>query len=498
MMLTFLSSSLYLALLCTPNFASASPHNKVQGPTIKWHSCNEDYSFPSDFQCTELEVPVDWKYPKGPKIRLFMNKAPAINLEERIGSLVLNPGGPGGAGSTFLANFAYNNVSGSSVYLREYFDLIGPDPRGTGLSAPIKCDPGLWNQRVSKQPRTEAAFDSMVAHWRELGLDCMKRTGASFNYSDTISAAHDLEAIRLALGEGGLNYLGFSYGTQLGSQYAEIFPSNIRSMVLDGATDHSFKKTSFPAVEVKDYEIVLDHFVEWASTNENSVLKGLNVSAMVDDVFAKAEEAPIPAPGCKQDSSSSSPCRPNVSGEEMKTITQEYILQQSTWGLLAEGVKEAHQGNATLLSKPWYTASSSTDFSQSAISCQDWMWNSSWAEWTNRQDLLRSVSPRLQGVSEVTAAQAVCLGWPSPVVNPEKPLNVTGVSTNILVVNALFDPETPYEMAVNLQTEIEGSVLLTRRGDGHTSYGLHGDTQRAIDNYLVNLTLPGVGTIYDT
>ncbi|KIW91116.1 uncharacterized protein Z519_08010 [Cladophialophora bantiana CBS 173.52] len=88
--------------------------------------------------------------------------------------------------------------------------------------------------------------------------------------------------------------------------------------------------------------------------------------------------------------------------------------------------------------------------------------------------------------------------WSSPVVNREKPLNVTGVSTHILVVNALFDPETLYEMAVKLWTEIEDSVLLTRRGDGHTSYSLHGDTQRAIDNYLVDLTLPGVGTVYDT
>lgn len=353
---------------------------------------------------------------------------------------------------------------------------------------------------MSKQPKTKAAFDSMVAHWRKLGLDCMKRTGTSFNHSDTISAAHDLEAIRLALGEGSLNYMGFSYGTQLGSQYAEIYPSNIRAMALDGATDHSFKKTSFPTVEVKDYETVLDHFIQWANTNETSILKGQNVSAMVDDVFTKAEKKPIPAPGCKQSAtSSSSPCRPDVSGEELKTMIQEYILVQRNWPLLSEGLKEAHEGNATLLSKPWYTTASNSDFSQNGISCQDWTWDTaSWAEWTNRQSLLRSVSPRLQGVSEVTAAQAVCLGWPSPVVNPERPLNVTGASTHILLVNALFDPETPYEMAVNMQTEIQGSVLLTRNGDGHTSYGLHGATQRAMDNYLVNLTLPAVGTVYDS
>lgn len=399
-----------------------------------------------------------------------------------------------------MANFAINNVSGASTSLREHFDLIGPDPRGTGLSAPIKCDPDLWNQRVSNQPKTKAEFDSMVAHWHKLGLDCMKRTGASFNHSDTISAVHDLEAIRLALGEGSLNYMGFSYGTQLGSQYAEIFPSNIRAMALDGATDHSFKKTSFPAVEVKDYETVLDHFIQWASLDKTSLLQGQNVSTIVDDVFAKAEMKFIPAPGCKQSASSwSSPCRPDVSGEELKTMIQGYILVQRNWPLLAQGLKEAYQGNATLLSKQWYTTVSNGDFSQKGISCQDWTWNkATWSEWTNRQSLLRSLSPRLQGVSEVTVAQAVCLGWPSPVVNPEKQLNVTGVSTHILLVSALFDPETPYEMAVNMQTEIQGSVLLTRNGDGHTSYGLHGATQRMMDNYLVNLTLPAVGTVYDS
>ena len=387
---------------------------------------------------------------------------------------------------------------GATANLREHFDLLGPDPRGFGLSAPTICDPSLWNQRISPLPQNEHDFNVLKAHWRSIGLDCMKRTGPSFNHSDTISAVHDLEAIRMALGEGKLNYMGFSYGTQLGAQYAELFPENIRAMVLDAVTDHSVEAVDFAASSMRDLETVFEHFIDWASHNETSALHGQNVTGLVQDLFAVATKQPIPALGCKQDMSSPAPCQADVSAEELRTNMQTYVSAPSTWAYLTEALSQAIEGNATLLSKTWYTTPSNLDFSTAAISCQDWTFEYTWPEWVNRDSLLRSVSPLLQGVSQISVAQAICLNWPSPVVNPEKPINITHASTNILLVNALWDPQTPYEWAVNLQRQIKGSVLLTRRGNGHTSYEDYGDTSIAMERYLVNLTVPATGTVYET
>ena len=149
---------------------------------------------------------------------------------------------------------------------------------------------------------------------------------------------------------------------------------------------------------------------------------------------------------------------------------QTYGSSISIWAYLTGALSQAIQGNATLLSKTWYTTPTNLEFSMAAVSCQDWTFDFTWAEWVNRDNLLSSLSPLLQGVSEVSGAQTICLKWPSPVVNPQKAINITHASANILLVNALWDPQTPYKWAVNMQRQINNSVLLTRRGDGHTSY----------------------------
>ncbi|OQV07199.1 hypothetical protein CLAIMM_11665 [Cladophialophora immunda] len=497
------TSFLLLALLAnSAPFTAASPVNSGQNTTLQWKKCPSESGWPSDFTCTEFTVPVDWEVPDGPKITLFMNRAPSTSQNKRIGSLFVNPGGPGGSATDLVNELVTLPQESASANLRNHFDLIGLDPRAVGLSTPTRCNPDLWNKRTSKLPKSESAFNEMLAHYRAIGLDCMAQTGPSFNHSDTISAARDMEAARVALGEGPLNYMGFSYGSQLGSQYAELFPGNIRAMVLDANTDHSVNETSFSIDELRDFETVLDHFIEWATTNDTSPLKGKDVGAMVDDLFTKADATPVPAPGCKQDNSTSAikPCRPDVTGEEMKYTIQDLIIFPFNYPALAQAFVEAFNGNATMMSQPWYTAPTHQDFSQLAIACQDWYHSSTWAEWVNRDNLLRSASPRLQGVTWTVFIQAMCQSWASPLANPPKPLNVThtGVSNPILLVNAFWDPQTPYSMAVNMQRGIQDSVLLSRKGDGHSSYSEHGATSRAMDDYLINLKLPAVGTVYDT
>src|SRR5262249_29590486 len=151
-----------------------------------------------------------------------------------VGSLFFDPGGPGGSGTqiVYVESLGFNLFSAAT---REHFDLIGIDPRGVGLSSPIRCDPALLNRQVPAFPKSEAEFRQVVERNRALGRSCRRLTGPLFEHVDTVSAARDLEVLRRALGQGKLNYLGLSYGSQLGSTYAELFPDKIRTLALDGA-----------------------------------------------------------------------------------------------------------------------------------------------------------------------------------------------------------------------------------------------------------------------
>lgn len=477
-------------------WAGHLPHFPVE--KLDWHPCPAEYNYPSDFECAELAVPVDWNHPNGDTITLHINMAPATHPEKRIGSLIMNPGGPGGSASFDTAVFSEHPDRGWSSELRAHFDILGPDPRGVNRSTPIRCTPDLWNKRVSRFPKTEKAFNEMMQYFKEIGEDCQHQTGPLFNHTDTISVAHDMEAIRVALNEGPLNYLGFSYGTQLGSQYAELYPQNIRAMILDAVSDHGIPETPYAEDELRDYELVVNRFFDWAKTTEISPLYGQNVPKLFDDLIERANENPIPAPGCTQKPDDPKPCRPDVTGEELLFQFQFAVSDDFKYPVAAEFLSEALNGNATGLSASWYTGPTNQDYSEKGNVCQDWFHNSTWTEWQNRYNRLLSISPHVKGVSWTTNVLSACQSWPAPIVNPPKPLNITSISTNVLLVNALYDPQTPYKYAVSLQRAIEGSVLLTRDGDGHTSYTVHGDTQRAMDDYLINLTVPEHGTILDS
>ncbi|OAA59707.1 Alpha/beta hydrolase fold-1 [Niveomyces insectorum RCEF 264] len=488
-----------LGFLC---FARAHPFALTgsNSTTLNWGKCPDEYNgtWPSSISCAELVVPMDWGNSLGPTITIMMNKAPATNSQKRIGSLILNPGGPGGSGMEFVANGVSGTGLSFSDELREHFDLIGPDPRGIGYSTPMRCNPDLWNKRVTIQPKNESEYESVLAYWRELGEDCKARTGPAFDHFNTDNTARDLEAIRIALGEGPINYFGMSYGTALGSRYLELFPGNIRTLLLDAVCDSALNETSFSSTELQSYEVVVDHFAAWAGANESSPLHGRDVGALLDDLFTRADKTPVKAPGCHQDNSTALQCRPDVTGEEMRFNLQLLLLYPIQYPTTAQAVLEAANGNATQLSTEWYVQDRNVVFSEKGVACKDWPSSSTWAEWQLKTYLLKSISPHLQGINWDTGIQMSCQAWPTtPTGNPHN-IQVSSASAPVLLVNSLYDTETPYSWAVNQQRGIDGSVLLTRDGDGHSSYVLFGDTQKAMDAYLVNVTVPEPGTVYSS
>jgi pimeloyl-ACP methyl ester carboxylesterase len=214
--------------------AAAVPAGAVNSGTssIVWTPCPQQPSF----DCATITVPVDWANPVGPTVDLALARSRATDPARRIGSLVINPGGPGGSGVDFVMRMPPT----LSANLRAQFDIVGFDPRGIKRSSPVQCDSDLIAQQSALfYPRNATEFDTLRSVNQQLGQNCVKHSGPLVEHVDTASVARDLEAIRAALNEGNLNYAGFSYGTLIGEQYAELFPRNIRAMLLDSNIDHS-------------------------------------------------------------------------------------------------------------------------------------------------------------------------------------------------------------------------------------------------------------------
>lgn len=391
------------------------------------------------------------------------------------------------------------------------YDVIGLDLRGIGLSTPVKCDPTLYNKRASLFPSTEAEFEALVESNRAFGESCRNKTGALFYNLDTASVARDLEAVRIALQEEKLNLIGLSYGTQIGAQYAELYPEHVGRLVLDGNVDHSQTETTALQTESSTYEDVLNHFFTWCNitaTTDECPLKGQNLPQIFDDLVTLADASPISAPGCRGNQST---CRPFVTGEDIRLNVQGngYLnfvepvpgRGSSSWANLAHVLNETIAGNATGLSSTIATRETDPSFPSLAVGCLDWLHSSTTlSQLKYKSQLGHYLAPHTKGATQSYLYEAGCIGWPAPVKNPPHILNQTAMAKAppILMVNAIHDPETSYVWAHGLLAQIPSAILLTRDGSGHTSYSLGGAASKAIDAFLADGTLPEPNTVVDS
>ncbi|KAF2145850.1 uncharacterized protein K452DRAFT_305792 [Aplosporella prunicola CBS 121167] len=501
-----LSAWALLAALTTAA-PTASPQNNTNH-TITWTPCSPSLNTSNTtiIECGSLAVPLDWATPHGPQITIGLNRLLARDPAKRIGSVVFNPGGPGGVATDDITREAAAELDGIDVGIftpgvRDSFDIVGFDPRGVGSSnPPVRCNTTLWNERVTLFPTNETEFEKMVAHNKALGESCFELTGPLFAHLDTTSVARDLEAVRQALDNGAkLNFLGLSYGTQIAAAYAELFPENIRAMALDGNVDHSTSETSTLFAEAWTYETELTRFAVWCAnaTKEDCVLYDRDVLDLWDNVTAAADKKPIPAPACTV----SNACRADVTGEEIRQNAQGWLSFKSAapllglggWGGLAGALAQAAAGNASLLSTPVVHSNTSVLFPSLAVGCLDWEHGArEFADLAYKEAMGRVIAPHTWGMSQSYSYQAGCLGWPVPVTNPQHLANasMTAKAPPLLMVNSEWDPSTSYIWAEGLREQLPSAVLLTREGDGHISYILGGEAAKVIDRYFVNLTLP--------
>jgi pimeloyl-ACP methyl ester carboxylesterase len=473
-------SVLVVALSVLPVLA-ARPATAAPGrgaAAIGWQACAD---LPR-LQCATLAVPLDWARPGGDRIGIALVRRPADDPAHRVGSLLVNPGGPGGSGVQIVkAQEVLPDLFPAALARR--FDLIGFDPRGVGESTPVHCGLPVFDPAVSQFPTDEAGFRRLVAHNRALGASCRAATGPLLSHVDTTSAARDIEAIRAALGEGGLNFLGLSYGSMLGTAYAELFGNRIRAMALDGALDHSQTEPAMLATEARTAEDEFNRFARWCRQEPTCPLAGQDVAAVYDRLVAAANRIPIPAAAAGR----------TVNGQEIQANTQGMLLFKDPsafapgWAGLAAAIVKARAGDASDFLTPPDTGAAL------AIECQDFPAGSrSFADLAARERLARSLAPHLGGSVQTWSIVAGCIGWPEPAANPPHRAQVRHAPPTLLV-NATHDPSTGYLWALRLHAQLPGNRLLTRLGDGHTSALTSPCARAAIEAYLIDRALPRPG-----
>lgn len=498
-----LRSLVVVTLIWLSLAGAAGTHAQTPVASLEWGPCLSDAgagASESGLECAFLQVPLDYHDPGGEQITIGMNRLPARDPQQRIGALIFNPGGPGGSASPVIALEA----AGLSLFdprVRDRFDLIGLDPRGVGMSTPVRCDPALWNEQPSLFPRDAVGFTALQEHMHAVWTNCLEMTGPLLGHLDTISAARDMEQVRLALGGEPLNYLGLSYGTQLGATYAELYPEQIRVMALDGALDHGQRGLTMLNDESQAHEGALMRFASWCAEDASCSLHGQDVLARYDALVAAAEAAPIPATQCV----SSGACRREATGDDIRLGTQLLLLIKDPvpelgitgWAALADAIIAAEQGDASAFSRELAADETSHLFPELAIACADWRTDlATWDDLRAYEIFGEALSPHTQGATQTWTILTGCMGWPVPVANPQGVWDIAGAPP-ILIVNTTHDPSTSYLWAQLMREQIAGSVLLTREGDGHTSFFLTGEsaTRDAITHYLLTGETPPPNTV---
>ena len=479
---------------CSSALAASTAAAATQAPA--WRACPYP-GVPAALQCATLTVPVDYAHPARGSTHVVIDRLPAADEAHRLGSLVFDPGGPGGSGTQWVAQEALGKHVFTTGVLDDY-DLIGFDPRGVELSNPIRCSVALFNRPIDYFPQTSSAFRRLVAHNRALGRSCQRDSGPLAAHVDTISVVRDLDAVRAALGEPTLNFLGLSYGTEIGALYAARFPHRIGRMVLDGNLEHSLDERTMVLDESHVYEVELTRWGTWCDHAKSCSLRGHHPLQALTRLAARADRRPIPAPGCAK-----AHCRGRVTGQDIRQDAQNLIpfkdpnVVSPGWAGLATAIRQAQRGDATLLSQLRATDSNRVIAGSGlAVECQDFPTTvNTFAGLRALGALVRRLDPLTGGLSQSYEIAAQCVGWPLAAHNPPRRLHVSSEIRPILMVNATYDPSTAYVWATVLHRQLPDSVLLTRRGDGHTSYLNAGATRTAINAFLVNGTLPKPGTV---
>jgi pimeloyl-ACP methyl ester carboxylesterase len=449
-------------------------------PPLDWTACPEDVTV----QCATLPVPIDWARPRGAKIDLALARRSATDPGARMGSLVVNLGGPGSTGVDDLLTLG----DYFSDDLRRRFDIVAFDARGAGRSHPVQCSLEVLEQAPdSLLPDSQAEFDALKAWSRSLHTDCRRHTGALYDHLDTSNDAKDLDAVRAALGEDKLTFYGLSYGSMLGLQYAEEFPGRVRALAVDSVIDHSLSDArAFLDTEAVSAQDAFDEFVTWCDRDTDCALHGRNVRAFWADLMARASRGELLHPFQPDTVLTPEEMVRGAAGElrgpNWETLAQ-ILVAIDAGGPPPGAASEGQEKQKEIVSLG----------SNGAMTCSNV--DLSVRDFAEFRRHLRSAARLAPDMRFPPAVGLVvdCLDSTLAVSNPPHRLRVRQIPT-ILLVNALHDPATGYNQATSVADQLGNrGVLLTYEGWGHGVYDRSACTSDAIDRYLISLATPKRG-----
>ncbi|WP_073489753.1 alpha/beta hydrolase [Streptoalloteichus hindustanus] len=475
---------------------------RFYGQPLGWTSCQGYATTPEQktlfrkpqLECARVTVPLDYGKPQGETITLALLRRPATDPARRVGSLLVNPGGPGGSGTEAAASFA-SRMTGE---LGQRFDLVGFDPRGVGLSEPpVRC---LTDQErdaerldLDLDPSPEGVAQT-EAEEKAYAQKCAERMGKDFLANvGTREVVKDMDVLRSALGDAKLNYVGFSYGTRIGTAYAEAFPGNVRAMVLDGAVAPTEDLVAQSIGQAKGFTAAFEAFAAWCVARENCALgkDAKEAEKKLNAMVAPLKKEPL-AVGDRK-----------LSYSDVGTAVAQAMYSKDLWPMLDTGLTElaAGKGRALLVLADAYLGRgadgrySPQNDAFRAIRCVDDPPVTDRAVVLERARKIReAVGERnvLDGDDEPVGALDACAFWPVPPTSQPHQPKVDGLPTT-LVISTTGDPATPHQAGVDLAKALNAR-LLTFEGNQHTAFL---QENRCVDaagaEYLVNLRLPAEG-----
>jgi pimeloyl-ACP methyl ester carboxylesterase len=448
---------------------------------LDWQSCHDG------LKCTTMLVPEIYTKPAGRMLHIAVIMQKAKGTPK--GSLIVNPGGPGASGVQFVEQAA-------DVFdqLTKQFNLVSFDPRGVGASDPIRC---LTSSQLDAyvnldpDPTTPAERTAVIDASRNFANACYRRNGSYLEHVGTIDQARDMDVLRAALGDKKLTYYGASYGTYLGAKYAQLFPTHIRAMVLDGALNPDETSTAANEVQATGFEDDLSDFIASCASSGHCPFGSTDSAATswINALIAQVTAHPLTSDG-----------RMVGAGELFEGLAAG-LYSTSDWSQLQTVLAAAKNGNGagvllfadSLTERNTNGSYSNLIDSNMAINCIDRPAPKSVATYEKNAAKFQKVAPHFGAAIEYGSLP--CAFWRVPPVETTHPVTAPGAPP-ILVIGTTRDPATPFVWAQALAHQLSSGVLLTHDGDGHTAYIDHDSCVDAVvASYVLQLKPPAAGTV---
>jgi pimeloyl-ACP methyl ester carboxylesterase len=458
--------------------------------TVTWRSCGDA----TQHECATIEVPVDYAKPRGDTFRLALRKVPALDPSRRIGSMLINPGGPGGSGIEYAqyASFVF------SKELRSVYDVVGFDPRGIGASDAVGC---LTNDQMDllfendPTPDTAAERRKLLGDADAITESCASRGGERAQHMSSTEVAKDMDVIRVLVGDRKLTYFGVSYGTFLGALYADLFPDKVGRLVLDSAMSPNQTDDEQLEYDIQGFESSVDAFLDWCTARKDCALGPDKAAAdeKLVKLLDRIDQTPL---------TTNTPGLSKISEGWVSFAIFMTLYSDSSWPLLNKGLAEAiNEGRGdTFLRYAMQVVGRSSKGTYDASSYLQAMIPVRCADWPRTPDTsaLRAEQQRLQRDHPLWARMTGelydnCATWPTAGRQPTGKTLGVGAAP-ILVIGNLRDPATPIGGTKQLAKDLDSGVLVTADSDGHGTY-LSGNSciDGVVDAYLVDGAVPTDG-----